>query len=127
MEARSFADIQKDPTREEPEIVPGPAKTESDTQEHQLEPEPKRIKRIRPTSTSDQFFTTETLMSHPQSNPHSNDNELECFGKYIASQLKRLPESVALESMNFMQSHLMEKRMRYCRDASAAFSGDDCP
>jgi hypothetical protein len=29
--------------------------------------------------------------------------------------------------MNFMQSHLMEKRMRYCRDASAAFSGDDCP
>lgn len=39
------------------------------------------------------------------------DNELECFGKLVVCQLQKLPEAEALESMAYIHSYLIKKRL----------------
>lgn len=39
------------------------------------------------------------------------DNEFDCFAKSVACQLKKLPESVALKSMAYIQSYLVQQRL----------------
>ncbi|XP_055849371.1 uncharacterized protein LOC129914238 isoform X2 [Episyrphus balteatus] len=43
--------------------------------------------------------------------PDEEQNEFECFGMSIASQLKKLPEKKAQESMDFIQSYLVRQRL----------------
>lgn len=42
----------------------------------------------------------------------NEDNEFDCFGKSIASQLKQLPEPVALKSISYIQSYLVQQRLK---------------
>lgn len=41
-----------------------------------------------------------------------NDNEFDFFGKYIACHLKKLSEHSALESMAYIQSYLLQQRLK---------------
>lgn len=42
----------------------------------------------------------------------SEENEFHFFGKTIACMLKKLPETMALESMAYIQSYLIQKRLK---------------
>ncbi|KAH1000601.1 hypothetical protein HUJ04_012908 [Dendroctonus ponderosae] len=39
------------------------------------------------------------------------DDEFDCFGKSVACQLKKLPESAALKSIAYIQSYLVQQRL----------------
>ncbi|ERL87416.1 uncharacterized protein LOC109541682 [Dendroctonus ponderosae] len=39
-------------------------------------------------------------------------NEVDCFGKLVACKLKKLPESVALESMAYIHSYLVKQQLK---------------
>lgn len=41
-----------------------------------------------------------------------DENEFDYFGKSVTCQLKKLPETVALESMAYIQSYLVKQRLK---------------
>lgn len=51
------------------------------------------------------------------SQPLEEENEFESFGTSIASQLKKLPENIAQESMEHIQSFLVRQRLK-CKENS---------
>ncbi|RZF34359.1 hypothetical protein LSTR_LSTR008898 [Laodelphax striatellus] len=57
-------------------------------------------------------------------NQSPEDNEFDSFGKHIAAQLKKLPTSVALKSMGYIHSYLIEQRMNSCSTDSRPTSRD---
>lgn len=69
-----------------------------------------RVKKIESSITvlkeiSDKVF-------EPRNVQMTESNEFDLFGQFVASQLKKLPESSALLAMQHIQTHLFELRMK---------------
>lgn len=72
---------------------------------------PRRVIRKRKSSTEKAIEGLQDIASKLEEKPREEDNEFDCFGKSVACQLKKLPESVALESMAYIQSYLVQQRL----------------
>nr|XP_022905326.1 uncharacterized protein LOC111417322 isoform X2 [Onthophagus taurus] len=72
---------------------------------------PKRVRK-RTSSTDRTIQGLQEIVQKLDKKPKiDEDNEFDCFGKSVASSLKKLPESVALESMESIQSYLVRRRL----------------
>lgn len=72
---------------------------------------PKRARKR--TSSTDKAIQglQEIAQKLDQTSTREDDNEFDCFGKSVAASLKKLPESIALESMEYIQSYLVRQRL----------------
>lgn len=75
---------------------------------------PKRAKIDKPTKSGNAKALEELREISKKLETPADDNEFDCFGKSIASQLKKLPEHLAFESMAHIQSYLVQKRLSCC-------------
>lgn len=76
---------------------------------------PKRTKIDKPTKSIRNEKEVEDMREiSKNSETPADDYECDCFGKLIASHLKKLPERLALESMAHIQSYLVQQRLVCC-------------
>lgn len=84
---------------------------------------PKRaLKRKRHSSTEKAIEELQGIARTLGNNSGESDNEFDCFGKTITCQLKKLPEAIALQSMAYIQSYLVNQRLKANVEQRAPFT-----
>ncbi|VEN49101.1 unnamed protein product [Callosobruchus maculatus] len=73
-------------------------------------PAPKRLRK-RTNSTERTLQELQHIAEKLEDRRSAKDTEFDCFGRTVACLLKRLPENIALESMEYIHSYLIQKRL----------------